>query len=127
MTPHPSFAPLRQAQWLWLAVLLALCGALLPSVSHALGGNKASGAVEVCTSTGMAWVDVHGPGTNDAVQPMDCPWCLLSAASALPAPVAVAALPVVAAAHPAPRARLPFLRQAFAALAPPPRGPPAVS
>lgn len=127
MTPHPSFAPLRRARWLWLAVLLALCGSLLPSLSHALSASKSAAALEVCTSTGMAWVDVHGSGAEDSAQPMECPWCLLSAASALPVPGALEALPIEAVAHPAPVARLPFFRLAFAALAPPSRGPPAFS
>lgn len=131
MTPHPSLAPLRRARWIWLAVLLAVFGAVMPSLSHALAGGASAAAMEVCTSTGMAWVDAHGPGSasgqDASAQPMECPWCLLSAAPALPAPYAVGALSVAPVALPAPAARLPFFRLAFAALAPPPRGPPVFS
>jgi len=131
MTPHPSLASLRRARWIWLAVLLAVFGAVMPSVSHALSGAPST-AMEVCTSTGMAWVDVHGPsgdasGQEAAAQSMDCAWCLLSGAPVFPAPHAVAALSVEPGALPAPVAQLPFFRLAFAALAPPPRGPPVFS
>lgn len=131
MTPHPSLAPLRRARWIWLAVLLAVFGAVMPTVSHALAGGASAATMEVCTSTGMAWVDAHGPGDASgqeaSAQPMDCAWCLLSAAPVFPVPQAVGALSVEPGALPAPAVQLPFFRLAFAALAPPPRGPPVVS
>lgn len=132
MPSSTSLAPLRRARWLWLAVLLAVFGATLSTIGHALAAGTAGAGMEVCTSTGMAWVDVHGPGddasrTDASAQPMECPWCLLTADPILPVPDTVGVLAVVPLAHPAPVAQLPFFRLAFAALAPPPRGPPAFS
>lgn len=129
MTSQPSLAPLRQARWFWLTVVLAVLGSVMPAISHALAGDKAAAVMEVCTSTGMAWVDAHGDGEaasgqDASMQPMECPWCLWSVAPLFPAPAAGGGLRVAPGTQPAPMARLPFFRLAFAALAPPPRGPP---
>lgn len=132
MTSQPALAPLRHARWVWLTVLLAVLGAVMPAISQALAGDKAAAAMEVCTSTGMAWVDAHGDGEaasgqDGSLQSMECPCCLWSVDPLFPAPVAEAGWRVASAAQPAPVARLPFFRLAFAALAPPPRGPPLIS
>lgn len=68
----------------WLAALAVLWGALLPVLSHAVVAHQTgdNAWVEVCTATGMAWVnstdneatpDVGSPakGMNMAV----CGWC----------------------------------------------------
>lgn len=61
------FALLRRPLVAWLAVLIALFGALAPTLSHALvmarGGTSAW--TEVCTSTGTRWV-MLGPSQNIA-------------------------------------------------------------
>lgn len=133
MTSQPALAPLRHARWVWLTVLLAVLGAVMPAISQALAGDKtAAAAMEVCTSTGMAWMDTQGDGAaasgqDGSLQPMECPYCLWSVHPLFPAPVAEAGWRVAPGAQPAPVARLPFFRLAFAALAPPPRGPPLIS
>lgn len=131
MTSQPALATLRHARWVWLTVLLAVLGAVMPAISHALAGDKTAAAMEVCTSTGMAWVDAHGDGEaasgqDAAMLSMECPWCLWSVGPLFPVPVVEAGWRVSPSAQPAPVARLPFFRLAFAALAPPPRGPPLI-
>lgn len=62
----------------WLALWLVVVGALLPSLSQAaLRLHGPADWIEVCTSTGMAWVQAD----PDAAEPADqgtglsCPWC----------------------------------------------------
>ncbi|MGP1629331.1 MAG: DUF2946 family protein [Giesbergeria sp.] len=86
-----SPAPLRRAVWLWLALLLALFGALAPTVSHALASSRTSAGMEVCTSMGMQWVDASGALDASSEQPLakvlvDCPMCLLCADQLAPVP-----------------------------------------
>ena len=72
----------------WLAALAVLWGALLPVVSHAVVAHQVSdkGWVEVCTATGMAWVNSADAGLASASdQPQGdsgsgmnmttCDWC----------------------------------------------------
>lgn len=68
----------------WLAALALLLGSLLPLVSHAVVSAPADGSgwVEVCTVSGMAWVqtDAGDPsaGTQLPVHDMAqdrCDWC----------------------------------------------------
>lgn len=77
----------------WLAMWLLLLGALMPLGSQALAhlqGN--SDWIQVCTSTGMVWVNPnHASDDNASVSPdteagdLHCPWCLASPlAKALP-------------------------------------------
>lgn len=132
MPSSASFTPLRRARWLWLAVLLAVFGATMPTIGRALAAGAAGAGMEVCTSTGMAWVSAHGAGDDASgaeafAQGMECPWCLLTANPALPGPDTVGVLAPMPLAYRVPVARLPFFRLAFAALAPPSRGPPAFS
>ena len=122
--PHRPWA-------LWLAVLIAVFGALAPTLSHALvlARGAASPMQEICTSTGPGWVAMHIP--TDASDEQEsapslehCPFCLLSSDRAAPAPDALLHLFAVSGA-----VERPALRQAvFAvipfALTPPPRGPP---
>ena len=68
----------------WLAALAVLWGALLPVLSHAVVAHQAGGNgwVEVCTATGMAWVNsadnVSTPDTDSPASGMNmaaCDWC----------------------------------------------------
>ena len=68
----------------WLAALAVLWGALLPVLSHAVVANQAvgNGWVEVCTATGMAWVNsTDGQATPESGSPArttamaGCDWC----------------------------------------------------
>ena len=82
--PPVHFALLRRAVWLWLAVLLAVFGALGSTVSHALAPNRTPVGMEICTSMGMQWVDASGALDASSGQPLtempvDCPMCLLCA------------------------------------------------
>ena len=68
----------------WLAALAVLLGALMPVLSHAVAAHQvgSSGWVEVCTATGMAWVNsMDNEATPDADSPAKgmnmagCDWC----------------------------------------------------
>lgn len=129
MPLQSPLAVLRNARWLWLALLLAVFGAVTPVVSRAMEGG-ASGALEVCTSTGMAWVDAHGTATQDTGTgtgaPMaQCLWCQLANAPNAPVRADADVFRWESARHPAPVGRQPVARPAITALAPRPRGPPA--
>lgn len=64
----------------WLALWAVVLGALLPTTSQAaLRLHDRADWIEVCTSTGMAWVkaethDDTAPSTQTAGTA--CPWCL---------------------------------------------------
>ncbi|MBN8495029.1 MAG: DUF2946 domain-containing protein [Burkholderiales bacterium] len=78
----------------WLALVALLCATLMPTLAHALVGAAGVGAIEVCTSQGMAWVQPDAPGESSQpathTGPLDhCPYCSL--ASQLPALPATAA------------------------------------
>jgi len=87
----------------WLAALALLCSGLLPVLSHAVVASSGPGQgwVEVCTVSGMAWVqqadgdaDSSGlsstPGTDLSMA--RCDWCAThSPTTGLP-PVAASAL-----------------------------------
>ncbi len=74
----------------WLALWSVVLGALLPAVEQAaLRWHDRADWVEICTSTGMAWVQLPGtagaePGdtADDGTAPvgqgtgLSCPWCL---------------------------------------------------
>ena len=127
--PPLRTAPLRRTAWLWLAMLLALMGALGPTVSHALASSRASAGMEVCTSMGMQWVDASGALDASSGQPLadvlvDCPMCLVCGERLAPAPspwsLQLAALGEVPQPSYASVAELPAGR----VVVPPPRGPP---
>jgi hypothetical protein len=145
------FALLRRHLAVWLVVLIALFGALAPTLSHALalarGGTSAW--TEVCTSTGTRWVMMGSTAPNAAPQIADthastspvstaspdgqeaaffldhCPFCLLSTDRAAPPPNALLHLFVVLGEPEAPTLRQAFFFVTHFALTPPLRGPPA--
>jgi hypothetical protein len=70
----------------WLAVLIAVFGALAPTVSPALvlARGGASSMVEICTTTGTQWViantPVDSPDGPQSLKSLDhCPFCLHTA------------------------------------------------
>ena len=135
ISPKRYFALLRSPLAVWLAVLIAVFGALAPTLSHALvwsqGGREAW--TEVCSSTGTSWVatpisiSTDSPdGPESAFSLDDCPFCLLSSDRVTPAPHASLHLFAVSGGH-----EVPTIGQAFffvipSALTPPPRGPPSL-
>ena len=104
--PRPSgsaFMPLRRAPrrpWAaWLVLLVALFGALAPTVSHALvfaklGPNGLANGIEICTPQGPRVVVLQsdaadpladsGPGQESARTLDHCPLCLHPAGHAAP-------------------------------------------
>lgn len=76
-------AALRHPRVVWLALLIAVVGALAPALSHALArsGAGSPALVEVCTSSGARWVALavsvapaDGQGTAPHIE--HCPFCL---------------------------------------------------
>ncbi|MBH2020536.1 MAG: DUF2946 family protein [Burkholderiales bacterium] len=127
----------------WLAVLIALFGALAPTLSHALALTRSSGPAwaEVCTSagTGTRWI---APDNTASAAPVSadlpdgqeslpslvhCPLCLLLAAPALPASPFSPRFVTAPDTREKPAARPVLFSFARFAFRPPPRGPPAVS
>ena len=77
---------LRRPWAVWLAVLIAVLGAIAPTVSHALmlaAGHIPQG-VEICTSQGPRWVaadtmpspDGPAPTQRPTINVDHCPFCL---------------------------------------------------
>lgn len=95
-------AIVRHRRWpLVLALLALLWAALAPTLARAWAGEPRAGErVQICTSTGMAWVtlDAAGDAAPDegAAAAMACDWCLLHGGLGLPPSEARAGLPPVA-------------------------------
>lgn len=95
MTRSLRFTPVRRSWVMWLAVLLAVFGALAPTVSHALVAARggASPWLEICSSTGTRSVT---PGTRAGTPDGEdssalreaCAFCLLNAERTAPPPTA---------------------------------------
>ena len=142
------FAFLRRPLVVWMAVLIAVFGALAPTVSHALVWSQAGNGdlTEICTSTGTRWVKL-GFAQNDVSQSVEvgastapvqpdslnspesllslnhCPFCLLFTDRFAPPPHALAPLFAVSGGFKVPTVRQAFFFIAPFALTPPPRGP----
>jgi hypothetical protein len=104
------FLRLRRRFAAWLAIVAMLLGALAPTIAQArMGGSDRADWLEICTTTGMVWVQadtgevvrsVDGQPA-DAAGGMHCPWCTLhGGASGLPPAEAVAVLPLSPAEQP---------------------------
>ena len=126
MIPTLHFALLRRNFAVWLAVWIAVFGALAPTVSHALvwakGGHTAWN--EVCTSTGIQIQTDSPDGPESALSLDHCPFCLLSTDRVAPPPHALVHLFVVSGGFKVAAVRQAFLFFPHFALTPPPRGPP---
>lgn len=130
----PCLALLRRPLALWLVVLIAVFGALAPTLSHALVWSQGNGAplVEVCTNTGPRWVATislaDSPDGQESAPSLEvCPFCLLFTDRAAPAPQALVHLFAVPGEPEAPTIWQAFFFFIPFALAPPPRGPPIAS
>ena len=137
MPLSPLSALPRRPLALWLALLIAVFGALAPTVSRALAlaRSDAPPALEICTSSGPRWAaglaifsSTDSPDRQAPAQPLaHCPFCLLLAEPVLPTPpfsphfLAAPRLLEQPAAWPV------VFCLTHLALTPPPRGPPAIS
>lgn len=95
-------AIVRHRRWpLALALLALLWAALAPTLAQAwAGGVRAGERVQICTSTGMAWVTLEAAGDaapDDAgAAAMACDWCLLHGGPGLPPAEPLVGLPPAA-------------------------------
>lgn len=87
------FIPLHRPWVVWLAVLLALFGALAPTVSHALVSARGDTSpwLEICSSTGTRSLVPSTPANSPADDESSslreaCAFCLLNAERAAPPP-----------------------------------------
>lgn len=76
-------APLRRPLVVWLALLIAILGAIAPTLSHGLARAGDVPLVEICTSLGPRWVALSDSpdspdGQGSALHIEHCPFCLLS-------------------------------------------------
>ncbi|MDO8440556.1 MAG: DUF2946 domain-containing protein [Polaromonas sp.] len=131
MSITPRQVSLRRPWAVWLAVLLAVFGALAPTLSHALllARGGVSPMAEVCTSRGIERAadtsSTDSPdGQKSALSLVHCPFCLLSTDHVLPAPHPWVHLFVVSGEHEAPAIRQAFFYFSDFTLAAQPRGPP---
>jgi len=82
----------------WLAMLALVLGGLAPVLTQALAaGPGGAGWAQICSASGMAWVQIEAPSGGDAPAQdgpaaSGCTWCQHHGAAGLP-PVALAPLP----------------------------------
>jgi len=138
---------LRRPWAVWLALCIALLGALTPTLSHALHAARGqdSQMVEICTINGPRWMalgsvtdftsdsdahDLNASGNTVPALPSvleHCPFCLLSFDRLAPLPIVF----LYQFAEPGvvlpPTPRMTFFAVTSFAPVPPPRGPPAAS
>lgn len=139
MLPIRSLASTVLSRRLWvgrLALLLALFGALAPTVSHALNWarGEAPSLIEVCTNDGPRWMALgqpvelqsEVPNKPDAATVFEhCPFCLHHADRVLP-PSRTLSQGFGSVGEPVtPTIGQSFLFITLPARVPPPRGPPA--
>ena len=122
---HPLHRLLRRPFAVWLAVCIALFGALAPSVSHALAHAGLLGGIKVCTSAGTQIIPVDSPtGPESALSLVHCPFCLHQADRIAPAPSLLPHLFSVQGGQQEVAVWQAFFFVTNFALTPPPRGPP---
>ena len=134
MTLTSHFTLLRRTFVVWLAVWIAVFGALAPTVSHAVAWSQGGAApwTEVCTDAGMRWVDpTTGEASKDAPDGQEaapslvhCPFCLLAVDRVLPTLQAGHHLFTDRDDFAVPAAWQAVFFSTYVALRPPPRGPP---
>ena len=133
-TRHHHQPPLHRLLAAWLAVLLALFAALAPAVTHGVALVRAGdhAGFEICTSTGPQWLDVSdtadsSTGQESVATTEHCPFCLHQADRVTPPPTPVAYLFLVQGGQQEVAVWPALFYCTYFALAPPPRGPPALS
>lgn len=124
-------SPAQRRLTAWFALWSMVLGTLLPAVAQAAWrGQDRADWIEICTTTGMVWVQAEGADHDEdapgaASVGMSCPWCLTPhGGPGLPAADHSLWLPRIALAQHAP----PFAHAAPAERAwrsAHPRGPPA--
>lgn len=123
------FAPLRRTLAVWLALLIAMLGAIVPTLSHGLVYTGDVPLVEICTSLGPHWVALtdspDSPGSSEAVTHIEhCPFCLHATNHVAPPSCAAFQYFGVPGEREKPMAGPAFLRNDRTKIRPPPRGPP---
>jgi hypothetical protein len=128
-----TFHRLRHPLMLWLALLIAVFGALAPVLSLATSSSRTSAQamVEICSSSGSHWVVADASpdspdGQGTATLSQHCPLCLHAADRVVPAPRAVYQGFGIVGEPVAPTIGQAFLFITLPAVVPPPRGPPAL-
>jgi hypothetical protein len=88
----PSFSRPRRVV-AWLAAVVMLLGALAPAVGQVMASTlDAPGWAQICTSSGMRWVQLDADAASGQSQPDEplsssarhCPWCQTQATAGLP-------------------------------------------
>ena len=125
---------LRRPWAVWLAVLIAVLGAIAPTGSHALmlAGGQSPLGIEICTTQGPQWMaadtlspaDDSAPAQESAATLNPCPFCLHSTdrVAWINAPLTYPFL--VQDGEREPLVWQAFFYSAERTFAPPPRGPP---
>lgn len=124
---HPLHHLLRRPLAVWLAVLIAVFGALAPTVTHALARSGLLGGIEVCSSTGPQIIPANSPtGPETALSLVHCPFCLHSTDRIAPPPSLLPYLFSVQGGQQEVRLWQAFFFVPLFAPTPPPRGPPSI-
>jgi len=117
----------RRPWAMYLALLLAVLGAIAPTVSHALAHERGQVGIEICTSTGTKFVPADSSQEQESVAVFDhCPFCLLQTDRVAPPLHHQPYLFLVQGGTQAPAVLQAFFFVSNTPLAPPPRGPPAL-
>ena len=123
---HTPYRTVLHRPWaVWLAVLIAVFGALAPTVSHALAQGVAPAMMDICVSGDSAAMPADAPSGSQSAPSLDhCPFCLHAAdrVGVLPQPLLTPLL--VPGDNPQPVVQPVFFFSTYLAHAPPPRGPP---
>jgi Protein of unknown function (DUF2946) len=112
---------------LYLALLLAILGAVAPTVSHALAHQRGQVGIEICTTTGTKFVPADSSQEQESAAVLNhCPFCLLQTDRIAPPLHQQPYLFLVQGGTQAPAVLQAFLFVSNIFPAPPPRGPPAL-
>lgn len=122
-------ARLRRPLAVWLALLIAVLGALAPTLSHGLARAGDVPLVEICTSLGPRWVALtdssDSPGQHESELRIEhCPFCLHASDPVLPPPSAVFPGFGSVGEYVGLMVEQVLVYSSLASLIPPPRGPP---
>lgn len=129
MDKQSTFALLRRPLAVWLALLIAVLGAIASTLSHGLVRAGQVPIVEICTSLGPRWVAPADSSTAQShgvpeLHIEHCPFCLHNTDHAVLPPQAFFIGFGILGGHVVPTVRQAFLFIDLHAVAPPPRGPP---
>jgi len=117
---------MRRPWAVWLALCVALVGALSVPMAHAVSRADTAGLLEVCTSAGPQMLATDGTGqpTESAPFLAHCPFCLQHADACAPPPPQLSYLFSVVGGQQEPSVWQAFLLASLDIRVPPPRGPP---